>query len=75
MRSRVRPGGGYGERNHLRKEEILGRSGRQGAEGQIRKHMLGGRDTSMLFSTAVSQARVAGLCFYKKCVRRFVVTS
>lgn len=73
MRSGLGVGAGEGDR--LRKEEIRGRPGRQGAEGQIRKHTFGGRDISMLFSTAVNQARVAGLCFYKECVRRFVVTS
>lgn len=70
-------GGGLGGRRPFkeRKRRYGGPQEGRGAEEQIRKHTLGGQDASMLFSTAVSQARVAGLCFYKECVRRFVVTS
>lgn len=75
VRRRVRPEG-EGEEGRLRRErEDTGSIRKAGGRGTERKHTSGGWDTSVLFITAVSQARVAGLCFYKECVRGFVVTS
>lgn len=75
MRSRVRPGGkGRGELFKKRREDIGG--GREeGSRRTEKKTRSQETDTSMLFATAASQARVAGPCFCKECVRCFVVTT
>lgn len=75
MRSRVRPGGkGRGELFKKRKGRYGG--GREGGSRRTEKKTCGREtDTSMLFATAASQARAAGPCFYKECVRCFVVTT
>lgn len=75
MRSGVRPGcKGRGELFKERKGRYGG--GREGGSRRTEKKTHGQEtDTSMLFTTAASQARVAGPCFYKECVSCFVVTT
>lgn len=70
-------GSGLGVRvegNCLRREREDIEGGREGRSRRTEKKTHGQEtDTSMLFATAASQARVAGLCFYKECVSCFVV--
>lgn len=72
-------GSGLGVRvegNCLRGErEDVGGGGEGGSRRAEKKTHGQEADTSMLSATAVSQARVAGPCFYKECVSCFVVTT